>query len=103
MQQKGSDWFWWYGDDFDTQTTNKEFDRLFPDPPAECLDLCRHGAAEILNQPLVEARTPQGLDLVHLPLALITPTLDGLASNFSNGAAPAASTRTPPLGRDVEI
>ncbi|HUM41203.1 MAG TPA: hypothetical protein PKJ04_15775, partial [Nitrospira sp.] len=53
---------------------------------------------EILNQPLVEARTPQGLDLVHLPLALITPTLDGLASNFFEWRGAGSINPTPPLG-----
>jgi hypothetical protein len=53
---------------------------------------------EILNQPIVEARTPQGLDLVQLPLALITPTLDGLASNFFEWRGAGTINPTPPLG-----
>lgn len=94
---EGSDWFWWYGDDFDTDY-KQEFDRLFRTHLRNVWTYAGMTPPEILNQPLVEARTPQALDLVHQPLALITPTLDGLASNFFEWRGAGTINPTPPLG-----
>ncbi len=94
---EGSDWFWWYGDDFDTDY-KQEFDRLFRTHLRNVWTYAGVTPPEILNQPLVEARTPQGLDLVQLPLARITPTLDGLASNFFEWRGAGTINPTPPLG-----
>ncbi|MCS6317109.1 MAG: hypothetical protein H8K05_04900, partial [Nitrospira sp.] len=94
---EGSDWFWWYGDDFDTDY-KQEFDRLFRTHLRNVWTYAGVTPPEILNQPLVETRTPQGLDQVRLPLALITPTLDGLASNFFEWRGAGTINTTPPLG-----
>lgn len=71
---EGSDWFWWYGDDF-ASPNDADFDRLFRDqlrhvyaalgeePPSE-LDVPITGQAA----PRVEFKPPQGL---------IQPTIDG--------------------------
>ena len=94
---EGSDWFWWYGDDFDTDY-KQEFDRLFRTHLRNVWTYAGMTPPEILNQPLVEARIPQGLDLVHQPLAFITPTLDGMASNFFEWRGAGTINPTPPLG-----
>jgi hypothetical protein len=94
---EGSDWFWWYGDDFDTDY-KQEFDRLFRTHLRNVWTYAGVTPPDILNQPLVEARTPQGLDLVQLPLALITPTLDGMVSNFFEWRGAGTINPTPPLG-----
>ena len=41
---EGSDWFWWYGDDFDT-AYKEEFDRLVPHPSSQRVDARRLDAA----------------------------------------------------------
>jgi alpha-amylase/alpha-mannosidase (GH57 family) len=94
---EGSDWFWWYGDDFDTDY-KQEFDRLFRTHLRNVWTYAGMTPPEILNQPLVEARIPQGLDLVQQPLAFITPTLDGMASNFFEWRGAGTINPTPPLG-----
>ncbi|MGZ9189238.1 MAG: glycoside hydrolase family 57 protein, partial [Nitrospira sp.] len=94
---EGSDWFWWYGDDFDTDY-KQEFDRLFRTHLRNVWTYAGATPPEILNQPLVEARTPHGLEVVQLPLAFIAPTLDGITSNFFEWRGAGAINPTPPLG-----
>lgn len=94
---EGSDWFWWYGDDFDTDY-KQEFDRLFRTHLRNVWTYAGTTPPEILNQPLVEARTPHGLEVVHLPLAFIAPTLDGITSNFFEWRGAGSINPTPPLG-----
>lgn len=94
---EGSDWFWWYGDDFDTDY-KQEFDRLFRTHLRNVWTYAGVTPPEILNQPLVEARLPQGLETVHLPLAFISPTIDGVMSNFFEWRGAGTINLTPPLG-----
>lgn len=94
---EGSDWFWWYGDDFDTDY-KQEFDRLFRTHLQNVWTYAGVTPPDILNRPLVEARTPQELDLVQLPLAFIHPTLDGTVSNFFEWRGAGTINPTPPLG-----
>jgi alpha-amylase/alpha-mannosidase (GH57 family) len=94
---EGSDWFWWYGDDFDTDY-KQEFDRLFRTHLRNVWTYAGVTPPDILNQPLVEARIQQGLEVVQLPLAFISPTIDGLMSNFFEWRGAGAINPTPPLG-----
>lgn len=94
---EGSDWFWWYGDDFDTDY-KQEFDRLFRTHLRNVWTYAGVVPPDILNQPLVEARTPQDLDLVQLPLSVIHPTLDGIVSNFFEWRGAGTINPAPPLG-----
>lgn len=94
---EGSDWFWWYGDDFDTDY-KQEFDRLFRTHLRNVWTYAGVTPPEILNQPLVEARVPQGLEVVQLPLAFISPTIDGILSNFFEWRGAGTINPTPPLG-----
>ena len=94
---EGSDWFWWYGDDFDTDY-KQEFDRLFRTHLRNVWTYAGVTPPEILNLPLVEARIPQGMELVQLPLAFISPTIDGMISNFFEWRGSGTINPTPPLG-----
>ena len=94
---EGSDWFWWYGDDFDTDY-KQEFDRLFRTHLRNVWTYVGVTPPEILNQPLVEVRMPHGVDLVQLPLAFISPTIDGIMSNFFEWRGAGTINPTPPLG-----
>ncbi len=87
---EGSDWFWWYGDDFDTDY-KQEFDRLFRTHLRNVWTYAGLTPPDILNQSLLETRLPQGLDQVRQPLAFIHPILDGTISNFFEWRGPAAS------------
>jgi len=80
---EGSDWFWWYGDDFTTELA-LEFDGLFRSlvvkacrlvgaaPPAEAL--------EPIKQVGVAAATEAGP--VREPTLLLTPTVDGRETTY---------------------
>jgi alpha-amylase/alpha-mannosidase (GH57 family) len=94
---EGSDWFWWYGDDFDTDY-KQEFDRLFRTHLRNVWTYAGVTPPEILNQPLVEVRITQGSDVVQLPLAFISPTIDGLISSFFEWRGAGTINPTPPLG-----
>ncbi len=94
---EGSDWFWWYGDDFETDY-KQEFDRLFRTHLRNVWTYAGVTPPDILNQPLVEARVPQGLDGIQVPLAFISPTIDGQMSNFFEWRGAGSINPAPPLG-----
>jgi len=80
---EGSDWFWWYGDDFQSELV-LEFDALFRSLVV--------GACQLIEAPLpIEALEPikragwaAGTDLKPLrePSFLITPTIDGHETTY---------------------
>jgi alpha-amylase/alpha-mannosidase (GH57 family) len=94
---EGSDWFWWYGDDFDTDY-KEEFDRLFRAHLRNVWTYAGLTPPDMLNEPIVKARTLQALDLVQPPVAFIQPTLDGLVSNFFEWRGAGMINPNPPLG-----
>ncbi len=75
---EGSDWFWWYGDDFETENA-AEFDLLFRDRLALAASLVGEPAPPRLSQPLSARARRQRLRHVPvvLPTALVHPALDG--------------------------
>ncbi|ALA60134.1 glycoside hydrolase family 57 protein [Nitrospira moscoviensis] len=93
---EGSDWFWWYGDDFDTDFKH-EFDRLFRThlrnvwlhlgltPPAD------------LHQPISVTRHLEG-DRIIQPLRLLDPALDGVVTDFFEWRGAGSIDTQPPLG-----
>jgi alpha-amylase/alpha-mannosidase (GH57 family) len=75
---EGSDWFWWYGDEFSSMLS-PEFDRIFR------LHLAR--VYETLGQPVPEAlrraiKVERDQARVCEPVRFIHPTIDGRATSF---------------------
>ncbi len=75
---EGSDWFWWYGDDFSTEH-DEEFDQLFRAHLSACYQILGSEIPEFLHQSILVHQKP--LD-VHLPIGLVHPTIDGKNSHF---------------------
>jgi Alpha-amylase/alpha-mannosidase len=94
---EGSDWFWWYGDDFDT-TYKEEFDWLFRMHLRNVWTLAGMTPPDLLNQPLCEIRRFEGRDQVTMPLAILHPTLDGLVTDFFEWRGAGTINPNPPLG-----
>ncbi len=82
LAAEGSDWTWWYGDDFVTETP-EAFDALFRARLLKIYEL----TGEATPQPLRRAISPaaaKGQALVPLqePWSLITPLIDGEAAPY---------------------
>jgi alpha-amylase/alpha-mannosidase (GH57 family) len=71
---QGSDWFWWYGDDF-TSPNDADFDRLFRDQLRHVYAALGDEPPSDLDVPIVAGRSVQ----VEFkpPQSLIQPTIDG--------------------------
>ena len=75
---EGSDWFWWYGDDF-TSDNDAEFDNLFR---THLMNAYRFMGAEVprvLAEPIKRYQTVAG---AREPMRFIAPVIDGKRSNF---------------------
>jgi alpha-amylase/alpha-mannosidase (GH57 family) len=75
---EGSDWFWWYGDDF-TSDNDAEFDNLFR---THLMNAYRFAGTEVpreLAEPIKRHRT---VVVSEQPTRFITPVIDGKRSNF---------------------
>ena len=94
---EGSDWFWWYGDDFDSGY-NEEFDRLFRTHLRNVWTLAGLTPPDLLNQPICRPRGAPEADQVTAPLALLSPSIDGLVTNFFEWRGAGRITTQPPLG-----
>lgn len=94
---EGSDWFWWYGDDFDT-AYKEEFDRLFRTHLSNVWKIAGAAPPDWLNVPICEVRRFQPADQVTAPLALLHPTLDGLMTDFFEWRGAGTINPNPPLG-----
>src|SRR5690349_7709914 len=94
---EGSDWFWWYGDDFDT-AYKEEFDRLFRTHLRNVWTIAGIPPPDLLNQPLCEIRRFHSRDQVTQPLSLLHPTLDGLVTDFFEWRGAGTINPNPPLG-----
>ena len=75
---EGSDWFWWYGDDFSI-TLAPEFDRIFRGHLARVYQLFGEPAPPFLKQPI---KLERGELPIREPIGFITPTIDGMATSF---------------------
>jgi hypothetical protein len=93
---EGSDWFWWYGDDFDT-AYKEEFDRLFRTHLRNVWTLAGLVPPDLLNQPLCDGRF-HNRDQVTQPLSLLRPTLDGAVTDFFEWRGAGTINPNPPLG-----
>lgn len=75
---EGSDWFWWYGDDFTTEH-DIEFDQLFRLHLGACYQILNAEIPEFLHQTILMTRSSLA---IHPPIGLIQPTLDGKNTHF---------------------
>jgi len=94
---EGSDWFWWYGDDFDTDY-KEEFDRLFRAHLRNVWMIAGLTPPDLLNQPICSPRGLLEEDLVTAPLALLNPSIDGLVTDFFEWRGAGRIKTQPPLG-----
>jgi alpha-amylase/alpha-mannosidase (GH57 family) len=91
---EGSDWFWWYGDDFQTDY-KAEFDRLFRMHLQNALIRAGLPVPDFLNEPLIGLPEPYP---ARTPLNLLSPTIDGLVSDFFEWHGAGTIDPSPPLG-----
>jgi alpha-amylase/alpha-mannosidase (GH57 family) len=75
---EGSDWFWWYGDDFSTDNDG-EFDHLFRTHVSNVYRLLNARVPQRLLEPIMAYQ--QTADVVQ-PFRLVTPTIDGELTSF---------------------
>ena len=94
---EGSDWFWWYGDDFDTDY-KQEFDRLFRTHVRNVWTLMGLTPPDLLNQPICQITTQPDADRVTIPYSLIAPTIDGIVTDFFEWRGAGSINTQPPLG-----
>ncbi len=91
---EGSDWCWWYGDDFETDY-KPEFDRLFRTHLRNVYLRAGLPVPDVLNEPLIGVRETRPF---HLPVALLAPVLDGRVSDFFEWHGAGTIEPAPPLG-----
>lgn len=91
---EGSDWFWWYGDDFETDY-KQEFDRLFRTHLRNVYLRAGLPAPDFLNEPLIGLIEPHP---ARNPVSLLSPTIDGLVSTFFEWHGAGTIDPSPPLG-----
>ncbi len=91
---EGSDWFWWYGDDFASDFRD-EFDQLFRTHLRNVYALTDMAPPPVLDAPIIEASDTSA---VHLPVRLLSPTLDGRVTSFFEWQGAGTIDATPPLG-----
>jgi alpha-amylase/alpha-mannosidase (GH57 family) len=94
---EGSDWFWWYGDDFDT-AFKQEFDRLFRTHLRNVWTHMGLTPPEQLNQPICALGSLHEADRAVQPVALLEPVIDGVVTNFFEWRGAGTITTQPPLG-----
>jgi alpha-amylase/alpha-mannosidase (GH57 family) len=75
---EGSDWFWWYGDDFSTDNDG-EFDHLFRTHVANVYRYLEERVPQNLLEPIMEFQETSN---VVQPFRFITPTIDGELTSF---------------------
>lgn len=75
---EGSDWFWWYGDEFSTEN-DEEFDRIFRLHLKNCYVLHDDPVPSDLNKSLI---TPHDITPLKAPVGFIKPLIDGINTHF---------------------
>ncbi len=94
---EGSDWFWWYGDDFETDY-KAEFDRLFRTHLRNVYLRLGLAAPDYLNEPIAEIQLHPGTVPVRMPVNLLSPIIDGQVSDFFEWRGAGTIDPVPPLG-----
>jgi alpha-amylase/alpha-mannosidase (GH57 family) len=75
---EGSDWFWWYGDDFHTDLTD-EFDSLFRENIKNVFRLTGEEPPDALSYPISGGAKEL---VVSLPLGFIEPKINGTIDDY---------------------
>jgi alpha-amylase/alpha-mannosidase (GH57 family) len=75
---EGSDWFWWYGDDFITGEA-EQFDALFRSHLIKAYELSDRDVPDEMYAPIVSERKPEIVGEVR---GLVQPVLDGNITSF---------------------
>jgi hypothetical protein len=75
---EGSDWFWWYGDDF-TSDHDDEFDRLFRGHLIHAFKALRREVPEFLHRSILHLHPAKH---VREPVNFITPSLEGRLTSY---------------------
>jgi alpha-amylase/alpha-mannosidase (GH57 family) len=80
---EGSDWFWWYGEDFTTELA-AEFDALFRGHVIRAALLAGAAPPQEALEPIKRVGVPPGAETKPLrePTALVTPALDGRETTY---------------------
>jgi alpha-amylase/alpha-mannosidase (GH57 family) len=94
---EGSDWFWWYGDDFETDF-KPEFDRLFRAHLRNVWTYMGLTPPDRLTRPVRAVEPPLESDRVTQPHSLLSPTIDGLATDFFEWRGAGTIKTRAPLG-----
>ncbi|MEP6600486.1 MAG: glycoside hydrolase family 57 protein [Nitrospirota bacterium] len=91
---EGSDWFWWYGDDFETDHKNI-FDQLFRLHLGNVFRILKKDVPEFLLLPIWHRPSMEAV--VQKPVALIAPCIDGVVTNFYEWRGAGYIEGRPPL------
>ena len=75
---EGSDWFWWYGDDFGSEF-DSEFDLLFRSYLKHTHKLLGNSPPPYLDEPIINVGATRPTEQ---PSGFINPEIDGLATHF---------------------
>jgi len=75
---EGSDWFWWYGDEFNS-ATDEEFDQLFRTHLRNCYELHGEPPPPELFQSII---APHDITPLRPPTGFVHPIIDGEVSHF---------------------
>jgi alpha-amylase/alpha-mannosidase (GH57 family) len=75
---EGSDWFWWYGDDFSTEN-DVEFDYLFRLNLIRCYELSGQVVPDYLLHPVLDMKASAN---IQKPVGFIEPDIDGEDTHF---------------------
>ncbi|HUJ28117.1 MAG TPA: glycoside hydrolase family 57 protein [Myxococcales bacterium] len=83
LAAEGSDWFWWYGDDFSTENA-PEFDALFRRNVAQVFRHLGQAPPERLGRPIIAPYkdATQARAVVLPPRRLISPVIDGYSHGY---------------------
>ena len=83
LPAQGSDWFWWYGDDFETENA-VEFDALFRRRIAATFRALQRPVPERVTRPIIAPHKDKAgtRDVRAEPSRLIRPVIDGWARSF---------------------
>lgn len=94
---EGSDWFWWYGDDFETDF-KPEFDRLFRTHLRNVWTHMGLTPPEQLSRPICTTAFAPETESVIQPRSLLSPTIDGVVTDFFEWRGAGTISTQPPLG-----